>query len=41
MIFIPKKNGKLQPVIDYRDLNARTIKDRTPLPLITELKDRL
>jgi transposase InsO family protein len=41
MMFVPKKNGKLRPVIDYRDLNARTIKDRTPLPLITELKDRL
>jgi transposase InsO family protein len=41
MMFVPKKNGKLRPVIDYRDLNARTVKDRTPLPLITELKDRL
>ncbi|KAH7492800.1 hypothetical protein FOMA001_g2149 [Fusarium oxysporum f. sp. matthiolae] len=36
-----KKNGKPRPVVDYRGVNARTIKDRTPLPLITELKDRL
>ncbi|SCO87531.1 related to TY3B TY3B protein [Fusarium oxysporum] len=41
IFFIPKKNGKDQPVVDYRPVNARTIKDRTPLPLITELKDRL
>ncbi|KAJ0129403.1 Uncharacterized protein HZ326_27501 [Fusarium oxysporum f. sp. albedinis] len=41
MFFIPKKNGKDRPIIDYRPVNAKTIKDRTPLPLITELKDRL
>ncbi|KAH7475360.1 hypothetical protein FOMA001_g11755 [Fusarium oxysporum f. sp. matthiolae] len=41
MFFVPKKNGKPRPVVDYRGVNARTIKDRTPLPLITELKDRL
>ncbi|KAF5685645.1 pol protein [Fusarium circinatum] len=41
MFFVPKKNGKDRPVIDYRPVNAKTIKDRTPLPLITELKDRL
>ncbi|KAF5020438.1 hypothetical protein F66182_7517 [Fusarium sp. NRRL 66182] len=41
VIFVPKKNGKLRLVVDYRRLNDLTIKDRTPLPLITELKDRL
>lgn len=41
VMFVPKKNGKLRLVVDYRRLNALTIKDRTPLPLITELKDRL
>jgi hypothetical protein len=41
VMFVPKKNGKLRLVIDYRQLNDITIKDRTPLPLITELRDRL
>jgi hypothetical protein len=27
--------------VDYRQLNDITVKDRTPLPLINELKDRL
>ena len=40
-MFVPKKNGKLQLVIDYRQLNNITIKNKTPLPLITEIKDRL
>ena len=40
-MFIPKKNGKLRLVIDYRQLNEITIKDRTLLPLITEMKNRL
>ena len=39
--FVPKKNGKERPVIDYRQLNDITIKNRYPLPLITELRDRL
>ena len=38
-MFVPKKNGKLRLVIDYRQLNEITVKDRTPLPLIGELKD--
>jgi hypothetical protein len=41
VMFVPKKNGKLRLVIDYRQLNEITIKDRTPLPLITEIRDRL
>jgi hypothetical protein len=41
VIFIPKKDRLLRLIIDYRRLNKLTIKDRTPLPLITELKDRL
>ena len=40
-MFIPKKNGKLRLVINYRQLNEIIIKDRTLLPLITEIKDRL
>ena len=38
---VPKKNEKERPVIDYRQLNDITIKNRYPLPLITELRDRL
>ena len=41
VFFVPKKNGKVRLVIDYRRLNDMTLKDRTPLPLITEMKDRL
>ena len=41
IMFIPKKNGKLRLVVDYWQLNEIIIKDRTLLPLITEMKDRL
>lgn len=41
VMFVPKKNGKLRLVVDYRQLNKIIRKDRTPLPLITELRDRL
>ena len=41
VMFVPKKNGKLRLVVDYRALNNITVKDRTPLPLISELRDRL
>jgi hypothetical protein len=39
--FVPKKNGKLRLVVDFRPLNEATIKNRYPLPLISELQDRL
>ena len=38
--FIKKKNGQLRPVQDYRKLNAGTIKNKYPLPLIQELIDQ-
>ena len=41
VMFVPKKNGKLRLVVDYRRLNDITVKDRTPLPLISELRERL
>jgi hypothetical protein len=41
VMFVPKKNSKLRLVVDYRQLNKITRKDRTPLPLITELRDWL
>lgn len=39
--FVKKKDGGLRPVQDYRCLNEMTIKNRYPLPLISELMDRL
>jgi hypothetical protein len=39
--FIKKKDGSLRPVQDYRKLNELTIKNRYPLPLISELVDSL
>ncbi len=39
--FIKKKNGKLRPVQDYQPVNAWTVKNRYPLPLIPSLIDRL
>lgn len=41
VMFVPKKNNKLRLVVDYRRLNEITKKDRTPLPLVEELRDRL
>src|SRR5882757_4872153 len=39
--FIKKKDGSLRPTQDYRKLNDATIKNRYPLPLISELIDRV
>src|SRR5258705_7807086 len=39
--FIKKKFGELHPVQDYRRLNAMTVKNSYPLPLISELIDKL
>ena len=39
--YIPKKNGSLQLVQDYRKLNQVTIKDTMLLPLIREVIDKL
>lgn len=39
--FVKKKDGKLRPVQDYRELNKGTIKNEYPLPLIAELIDKL
>jgi len=42
ILFVPKKNdGSLRLYVDYRGLNKVTIKNRHPLPLITEILDRL
>jgi len=39
--FVKKKEGALRPTQDYRKLNDATIKNRYPLPLISELIDKL
>jgi len=41
VFFIKKKDGSLQLVQDYRVLNAITVKNRYPLPLISELVSQL
>jgi hypothetical protein len=39
--FIQKKDGSLRLCVDYRGLNILTVKDCTPLLLISEVLDRL
>jgi len=39
--YIPKKDSSLRLVQDYRKLNQITIKDKTPLPLIGEVINKL
>ena len=41
VMFVPKADGSLRLVIDYRRLNDITIKNRYPLPLISDMLDRL
>ena len=40
-MFVKRDDGELRLVIDYRQLNAVTVKNRYPLPLILEMLDRL
>jgi hypothetical protein len=41
ILLVPKKNGEVRMVVDYRKLNAITVKDRYPLPLIEDQLERL
>lgn len=41
ILFVPKKDGSLRLCVDYRGLNKVTVKNRYPLPLISEILDRL
>lgn len=41
IIFFKKPDGSLRVAIDYRGLNSITAKNKYPLPLISELLDRL
>ena len=38
---VPKKNGKLRVCVDYRKLNAQTIKDPFPLPFTDLMLDQV
>ena len=40
-MLVPKRNGKLRLVIDYRKLNEQTIKSCWPIPSIEEIFDTL
>ena len=41
ILFVSKKDRKLRLCVDYRQLNAITVKNQYPLPLILELQDRI
>ena len=40
-MFVFKKNDKLRLIIDYKQLNEITVKNKTLLLLITEIKNQL
>jgi hypothetical protein len=39
LVLVVKKNGKIRPCVDYRRLNAVTVKDDFPLPRIQDCLD--
>jgi len=41
ILFAKKKDGRLRLCLDYRALNRASVKNRYPLPLISEMLDRL
>ena len=41
ILFVPKPDGTMRLCVDYRGLNKITIKNRYPLPLVSEMLDRL
>jgi len=40
ILFVPKPDGRLKLVVDYRGLNKVTIHNKYPIPLMTELRDQ-
>ena len=41
ILFVLKKDGGLRLCVDYRGLNRVSVKNRYPLPLISEILDRI
>ncbi|KAJ3524309.1 hypothetical protein NMY22_g11055 [Coprinellus aureogranulatus] len=41
MFFVKKKDGTLRPVQDYRRLNSYTVRNRYPIPKISEILNKL
>ena len=41
ILLVPKKDGKIRLCVDYRKLNAKTVKEIYPMPRIDDTLDRL
>ena len=41
ILFVPKLDGRLRLVVDYRGLNKVTVHNKYPIPLMTELRDQV
>ena len=41
ILFVPKPDGKLRVCVNYRQLNTLTLLNKYPLPLMTELRERV
>ena len=39
-MFVPKTNGELKMCVDYKKINAVTVKNKYPLPLMANMKTR-